>query len=236
MSALVTIMAHGEPHAVQTFYRHLPFWRAHGFPLLVMCPEDSQVPAAPNLPVLAIGKRSHHDAEANLRFRTLLMLLAQTQYDRHIIYEYDSLCLSPELPSIERGVWGNVFKEENPKPPFQSPFYIHPPLIVDDRTLTRLVEHQGYVTDDAEGGFWDRWLGALCLAARVKPKTLGDHGYSKNTIESRHLAEACAMAAEGTSLFHGVKDAITLQYLQKAYATFARIKFDAQHSEQLEPA
>lgn len=220
MNALVTIMAHGESHAQQTFFRHLPFWRAHGLPILVTCPENSKVAAPASLPMLTIGRASHHDAEANRRFRTLLGILARTEYDRHIIFEYDSLCISPELPDEvlhSRGLFGNVFNALPGDARFTAGQYIHPPLIVDRETLNRLLESAPDVPDESEGGFWDRWLGKLCEVARVKPKSFGDLGYSQNTIEEHHLNDAEMAARDKAVFFHGVKTSRTLVKLRIAH-------------------
>lgn len=208
-------MAHGDPEAQATFDRHLPYWRAHGFPLFVACPTDSVVNTG--IPMFTIGRRSHHDAMANYRFRKTLEFLATVPSDWFVIHEYDSLCLEPVIPIIlfEHGrIMGNVFQNNDPN--FEGSQFIHPPLLMDRETLLKIVSVGQDVPDEAEHGFWDRWLGLVCDRGGIEVCGYGNLGFSRNTIEAVDYSIARARVRDGAVMIHGVKTAKVLQGLQEA--------------------
>lgn len=219
-------MAHGDADAQQTFERHLPFWRAHALPILVMCPRDSVVKTG--LQTLLIGKRCHHGAEANIRFRTLLETLAKTEYDRHVIFEYDSLCLVPELPYVKHDAVGAIWfvdsREVKSCPLGNKPFigscYSHPPLIMSTHVMNQVIESMWGLPEDCEYGMWDRYLGLACQRGEIKRTPLGS-AFSMNTIRNGDAPNACAAARNGTVIFHGVKSAKVLEQIMDAHRTHA---------------
>lgn len=224
MKTLVTIMAHGDREAQKAFDRHLDFWRAHGLPLLVMCPEDSQVRTG--LQILLIGKRGHHGVNGNMRFRALLETLVKLDYDRHIIFEYDSLCLVPDIPAGNKdGVYGMVFNDDRAvrslpgsRKEFEGRTFIHPPIVLNRFTMLQVLDSMSGIPDDVEHGFWDRWLGLACERRNIPVHCFRSHGlgYSQNTIGKAELPEACESAAHGAVLFHGVKSKEALQAIVDA--------------------
>lgn len=229
---LVTVMAHGVYAAQSAFERHLPFWRSLGYPMQVVTPEDC--PVETGLTRLMIGKASHHGVQANGRFREMLRLLSLTDYEWFVIHEYDSINLCREIPETifkTPGLWANVFGNDDPH--FKAKQYFHPPLIMDMGTLKALVkavdmkssthritphldplpsEGRGNgLSDGAEGGFWDRWLGVAAELAGVRVNAYGPMGYSKNTIEEGDWTEARRAVERGAMFLHGVKTEETLE-------------------------
>jgi hypothetical protein len=208
-------MAHGEPRAQITFDRHLPFWRQHEVPIFVVCPSDLQVRTG--LQLVPIGKRQHHGAMANSRMRLLLKWLGQsTKSQWVIIHEYDSLCLS-EVPGAiwEKNVlWANVFPNNDRN--FKGRFYFHPPLLIPREILTGICRSVSLVSDDAEHGFWDRWLGLVCQIAAIPFQTYGTYGFSRNTIQPHDLPEAILAIRAGARMIHGIKDPQVLAALDAA--------------------
>lgn len=209
-------MAHAEPAAEDTFNRHLVFWRRLGHDISVMCPSDSQVKTG--LPVMPIGTRCHNGPEANRRFRNLLEILAMTDYERYVIFEYDSICLSPTLPNeIDgRGLWCNLFGEDQPAARgFLGSHFTHPPLVMDKETLRDIVRAGTDVPDEAERGFWDRWLGLVCERGCIPMRGYARLGFSKNTIAEAELPEAVQAVRGGAVMIHGIKSE---NVLNKLYA------------------
>lgn len=220
-------MAHADYGAQLAFDRHLPFWRAHGLPMIAMCPSDSAVRTGLN--TLLIGKRGHHSAEANGRFRMLLTALSKLgNFDRHVIFEYDSLCLVPELPYVKNhAVCGIAFRDDRPvrhfqlsNVPFEGKIFIHPPLIMTTVTILRVLESMRKLPYDAENGMWDRMLGLACERADIPVYSFREKGfaYSQNTIKHPHeISEACEAARNGAVLFHGIKQKEVLEAIVKAH-------------------
>lgn len=219
MSTLITIMAHGDYSAQQCFDRHLPFWRSHGLPITVMCPEDSEVRTG--LPMIKIGTKQHHGPIANGRFRMLLKTLMLTEHDEFVIFEYDSFCLTPELPIISDGVYGISFIDTRQIRDsgyrdgcvFEGTLFIHPPLMFNRATIGRVVGALDTLGDHCECGLWDRYLGLACQRYDIPVNCLREGGlaYSENTIGRDYgLGPACEAAINGAIYWHGVKSEITL--------------------------
>lgn len=211
MNVRVTIMAHKDSQA--TFDRHAPYWADHGWPVAVTCPIDS--PVKTDFAKFPIGHRCHHGPEAIRRFREILMWIWKVGADWNLIYEYDSLCLTPKVPEEcfrLRGLWANVFPNNDHK--FRGSFYTHPPLLVDHGTLTDIVKHP--LPDTFERGFWDRWLGLVCERAKIPVHHYENLGFSRNTIESCHLVNGVAAVIEGAVMIHGIKTDEALRVLSDA--------------------
>jgi hypothetical protein len=208
MKTLLTVMAHAE--AQDTFDRHRMYWERHGFQVVVMCPIDSVVRT--NHPLITIGRKSHHDAEANRRFKALLADLSKTSYDRFVIHEYDSLCFQDMHPQFNPdGVWSNLFTDDDPK--WQGHHFLHPPLVMSREILTRVVETSRSVPDGVEHGFWDRMLGFICERGSIPMHGYGERGFSKNTILPSDIPAAVAARKAGAIMFHGVKSIEVLKAL-----------------------
>ena len=211
MKCLIVVMAHAA--AQSTFNRHLRFWESHGQDIVVFSPQDAVVRT--KHPVIAWGTASHHDAMANERFFRMLEIISRMNYDRFCINEYDSLCFSPEIPYTEDGyLWANSWKNEDPS--FSGEWYFHPPLIMCNRVLKRIVQACKDVPFSSEKGFWDRYLGIVVQKYGIGFGTYNEQGFSRNTIEIQDLPAAMNARRNGAVLFHGIKDASTLAGLEGA--------------------
>jgi hypothetical protein len=226
----IAVMAHFDPVAQATFNRHLPLWQRHGAPILVFCPQNSI--AQTQLPLVIYGRASHHDAEANARFKYLLNWLntepALQSRRWFVIFEYDALCLSPTLPIAEIAaglrpgeavVAGPVFQEAGPVPNFKGTRYIHPPLIFNRPGLAAVCAVLKSLPDDAEAGFWDRLLGYATEVGKIPFHNLHKtgRGFSANTIEPSQIDAACSAVEKGAVWIHGVKTELCLQKLMQTY-------------------
>lgn len=232
---LLVVMVHAE--AQETFDRHLPLWEAHGCDIIVFCPFDAIV--STRLPVWAVGKRSHHGAEANRRFKELLRMLERTTYDRFLICEYDAFCLSPKIPVFFQWsdqhsmptknfsrpyVCGNVFRDDRPDRGFEGTTFIHPPLLFTHYGLQDINVQLKHLPDRCEGGFWDRMLGLACEEAGIEPLDFMKHGlgYAQNTIEQHQFGSAFEAAANGALFLHGCKSPEALAVIEAGHGEAKR--------------
>lgn len=209
MKTLTVIMAHRE--AQGAFDRHLNFWKSHGTDLLVMCPQDSVVET--NLQVLCLGKKGHHSAMANWRFKTLLQYLTKVSYEWFFLNEYDSLCLTPALPPCPtESISSNLFTANQPE--FRGHHFLHPPLQFSQSVLGRIVTALNKLPDYSENGFWDRLLGYACELGKVPMAAYNNLGFSRNTIEPGDIQAAVQARKNGAVLYHGVKTEPVLRALR----------------------
>lgn len=213
MSVLITVMAHADAQA--TFDRHLPLWEHHGLDLMVMCPIDAMVRTDHTL--LTTGNKSHHNAEAIRRFRSLLETLLETEHDRFIIHEYDSFCLSKDIGERldTTRVLGNAFPESDHSR-FKGTVFFHPPLDICREALEDIVDAGRHVSDLEACGFWDRWLGQVCDVGSIPWSGWCEHGFSKNTIEPSDIGAAVTAKRNGATRFHGVKTRQVLEAILAA--------------------
>lgn len=210
MNTLIVIMAHRDIQP--TFDRHLYEWEKHGHDIVVYCPKDSIVDTHHR--IWAFGPRGHHGADANKRFKELIYMLALTTYERFMICEYDSYCLSPVLPFFRVDAFhdallcGNVFRDDRPDRGFIGTTFIHPPLILTKSALSILVPALKALADECERGFWDRMLGLACEERGIPTLDFLRHGlgFSRNTIEAADIASMVAAVRKGAVMIHGVKD------------------------------
>lgn len=212
---LITVMAHSDAQA--TVNRHKPYWDALGGEVIYFCPYDSQVQVPGRQIVTTTQKRSHNGPGSIARFRYLLNYLHGCGADRHVIFEYDSICIGslPDWP--ENMIAGNVFPENNTDGRFRAGEFIHPPLCFTHNILTLLVDSMRYVPNNAEGAFWDRWLGLVCQEWQIQMHNFMEtgEGFSHNTIHEAHWAGARQARINGAKMFHGIKNAATLEAILK---------------------
>jgi len=212
---LVVIMAHKESQ--ETFDRHLPLWSRHGHEMIVYCPCDSVIDPRGN-PMLSFGRKSHHDAMANARFRELIRMLTWTQFGRFVVHEYDSLCVGDSIPHFVLDgtegplLAGNVFRDVRPDRGFAGTTFIHPPFVFDYGTAKMILNALDRVSMDLEFGFYDRLLGLVAERADIPLYNFMENGsgFARNTIEEHDLNDAEAAASGGTVFYHGVKSQAAL--------------------------
>ena len=212
MNAQILIMSHSDLRAHQTFDRHLPWWRMFGWPMTAVGPATS--PPYTGLKVVRFGKASHHDAESIRRFRYFLRYAETLPCEWILLFEYDSLCLSGEVPSCfhSPGVLvGNWFRNIDRR--YVGSQFLHPPLWMHKDTLRRVLEVAKAVPDNAECGVWDRWLGYVCDIGKIDVQGWGHYGFSRNTIHEGDLDSARRAVRGGATMIHGVKDSKTLEVL-----------------------
>lgn len=218
MKTFSVIMGHKE--AQPQIRRHLPFHRANaaGEPIMLFCPTDAPV-YEDGCEHLYWGRRAHHGPDALARFKFLFKHLQGRcgAFDRIVIHEGDSLCVSTKFPDTDPSkVYGNAFYNRDNNPAFLEDMYLHPPLAIPVPLLPRINAVMQSLPNDTALGFWDRFLGLVLKRAGIEIISFAEHtkqGYSQNTIHPdsyERLKVACRL---GDRVFHGVKDKPTLDVI-----------------------
>jgi len=144
METLAVIIAYGGGQ--KTFDRLWRHWAPLPADLMVVSPEDAPVVLnSEQIPRVCrhvmVGRSGHHGAVAGNRLKKLFDVLAAVRsYDFYILGEYDSCLLGGEIPrpilEAPRGLWAYVAGWTDP--PFQSPWFVHPPWMFDVGTFNQL--------------------------------------------------------------------------------------------------
>lgn len=210
-------MAHAE--AKEAFERHWPLWKAQAEKaedMLLWFPEDSKF-HVDGISQIAVGKKQHHGEQAIRRFITIIQHLAGLEYDRFLVYEYDSFSLKP-FPPFAEDIAANVFTDPNPANGFHSHIYTHPPLAFSKAGIEKIAK-QMRKTINLENGFWDRYLGlAITLSGATVHNLLATGtGFSRNTIERADEKSAYTAVMERAIHFHGVKTKEVYQSIMRAH-------------------
>jgi hypothetical protein len=203
MKPLTIIMAHKEVQ--ETFDRHLPVWTKLNPELVVFCPLDSILDTRGH-ELWAFGRKSHHDAEANRRFKHLIVRTSRMIYNATMILEYDALAF--EYPEILRESIGcNVFRDDRPERGFIGTTFAHPPLYMGYHANNMLCRELEKLPNDCEQGFWDRMLGLAIENGNIPTHNFLMHGqgFSRNTIEPHDIPACVEAVRNGATMIHGVK-------------------------------
>lgn len=224
MTTLQVICAYSG--AQETFDRHLPIWKANVADTIVVCPQGSGINPR-RMDQYYVGLKGHNGAVAMQRYLNLLTLLGSREFcacELIVIQDYDSLCLSADIPIPEHPIAGVLKRSNDLKTKFKGDFYIHPPNMFTREGLELVLKHAPQLPPESEGGFFDRWIGYLCQLNNI-PVTDWNAvglGYSRNTIDDAHLKEACDYARKGCVMFHGVKTEECLNAIQEARKEYLR--------------
>jgi len=221
-NTLIVVMAHKE--AQETFDRHLPYWEAHGSPIVVWCPSTALVKTSHEQ--LGFGTPSHHDAEANRRFKAMCrMCLSKTEYDRFVIFEYDAICVRKDFPwgtdPLEiRGSWFHDKYKTCGGTGWRGHWFCHPPFLIHRPAMEKIVSRQETFPDDIEAGNWDRMFGTAAeeegLGMYNLRSTVPPVAYTANSFEHGYYHEALAYAKSGAYMFHGIKTPYQLDSILNA--------------------
>lgn len=217
MRTHVSIMAHAE--AKDTFLRHFPYWKMQTESLdhiMAWMPEDGKF-QIDGLTYQTVGKRQHHGPQALLRFRYMLEFLNGMDYDRFLIYEYDSFSLE-HVRIFPEEFAGNLFPEPNAGKSFLSPIYSHPPLVFSKVGLKKVCAEFRQMPEQ-ESGFWDRWLGLAIHRAGLTTRSfmIDGTGFSLNTIHPDHYPQVHNAIMKGAVHIHGVKDEPCRKVVDRSY-------------------
>jgi hypothetical protein len=220
MKTLLAIMSYAG--ANETVKRHFPYWLKAQADILgvghtdTVCewPKHERFIGSVN-----ICKDSHVDGPAHIvRFLELLGVCvhAHCEYDRFVIAEYDTLFFKPlpvDLPLGLNAVLAGGRSEE-----FHASRFFHTPWIFDRKSAFDVwIKGQRMLNCGLiEQGFIDRFLGLLLDLYDIPFTPLP--GYTHNTVELCHVAEARGAIKAGYFTIHGVKTAECLQQITEGLA------------------
>ena len=209
MNLKVIVLAHRQ----DTVDRHMKYWEHHGAPITFICPEDKPVQTKHD--VLLVGKSAHEGPEAQKRLMKALHVGIFSGAERILIHEHDSICLSPELPPFKRGVFGNVFTNEDRD--FLAPYYVNPPWLFDFDSLHK-VESAIKKYELTEEGFIDRLIAAGAFVSGIPIRHHEPKGYTEAELnQHRDAYRLLEIIAQGGTMIHGIKDEYMLRRIEKIY-------------------
>lgn len=131
----------GDADLVQ---RAMPVHQAHGCPVVVMSPEDSQV----NLPGVSCwfkGKRAYIGAESWTRQHEHLKILLSHPQKYFLLNDADSFCVSAKIPDrlyaeAEGTLWSNEVTEPRPHASPYPKIAAQPPYFLTRESIQRMLE------------------------------------------------------------------------------------------------
>jgi len=213
MNTQVVVITHAEGRAA--FFRHQKFWEAFQSPILILTPDESDL-SGYDYERLSVGKAQHNGPDSIIRLQALFETLEKRNWDRCIIYEYDSFSLTPKQP-CGPGLFGIVFKNhESPK--FMAPRYVNPPWSFDRKTFDLMHSKSTQFHNLFEDGEADRWISALAFLAGVPIFNYDPPGFSRGTITSVDIPDVSHAVREAKAIhFHGVKQEWVLRAVEQFY-------------------
>ncbi len=167
MNICLAIMGHEGARA--TIAEFQPRWNKLGLPILAFVPATDQWPGEPVDHVYQEGENAHGGEPVYRRFLGMCQRLLETEHDRFVIMEYDTVNLSDQLPEFGgREIVGGFMKTFGPEVPGGSYYISLSPWMMSRPMLAALVEamrmqlrrpqHVSWV-----GGLLDRWLAVAML-------------------------------------------------------------------------
>jgi hypothetical protein len=134
--------------------------------------------------------------------------------DHHLIFEYDSFCLSPRfVPQL--GFCGNIFVEKEAC--FMAYRYCNPPWAIDRGSILKIWEAATRWPDIYEGGYADRYFSALAMIAGVPILPHLPTGYSQGHVTEEHIRDLKSAIYGGATMIHGIKQKWTLDAALQFY-------------------
>jgi hypothetical protein len=208
----VVIIAHGN--GIAAFRRHEKFWKALEAPILVVAPEDDPVETSHEKLTFGLAQRNGRDSIK--RLHALFDWLSVREWERCVIYEYDSFSLLPTLPT-GGGLHGIVF-HNNESPKFMSPRYVNPPWCFDRAAFYALHAKAKAYPTLYEQGEADRWISALAFLAGVPLFDYEPKGFSRGMITSGDVGGLTHAIKELHAIhFHGCKQEWVLRAIEQFY-------------------
>jgi len=124
--------------------RALPVHVAHGCPVVILSPLDSQVKIPPHICRHA-GRRAYIGAESWIRQREHLRLLLEFPHKYFLINDADSFCVSPKIPErlyseSENTLWSNEVIEPRPHSSPYPKIACQPPYFLSRESLVKIIQ------------------------------------------------------------------------------------------------
>jgi hypothetical protein len=221
MTFSVTVLGHGG--AQDAFDRHVPLWRGLNSGTcvsIIISPEDDPLDTTRTWRSARhklLGPSHRAGPGWAVRFLWLFETLQNTtDCSHHLIFEYDSVCLSPDVPA-QTGL-SAIPMANTDLARFLAPRFSPPPWLIDHHSLQAIRRVALKYPDVTEEGFGDRLMAAWAYLASVPILAFQPPGYADERIDIHDPAKMRALdqtLRRGGRLFHGFKDAETLEAAQK---------------------
>lgn len=143
-NTLVVVRAHGDaqPRVRESFRS----WTHHGCHVVVMSPIDSPVTLIEeNLSCLQIGQAAYFGHLMLERLRLELTWMSQQPYEYFLVHEWDSFCLSPEIPKIcysetyKDSIWFNEVRDPRPHESPYPKIALHAPWFLSKGAIIKML-------------------------------------------------------------------------------------------------
>jgi hypothetical protein len=197
---------------------NLPWWKHHGFPVVITSPENSYciINEAPCVPV---GLEGYTGQESLHRWRAMFRWMLQQPFEYFLLHESDSICLRKELPwELYRP--GVLFSNEMPDNgvPATQAFYCVAPLFMHRNVIERMLE-VSKTSADRPPYHGDRWVGQMVEEGEIAHQAFSP-GIGCGTLSRKErpqeLDQILQCVRDGAFMIHGVKTPDVLQELLQA--------------------
>ena len=194
--------------------RHLPFWKAHGQPIVFVSP--AKLPYVGEGTNIHIGPSGHGEGAA-IQFRYILQQIANSAPtdEPSFIYEYDSFCLSLPDKRFFRGLWGNA--RWQPNPTFLAMRYAMAPWVLDYLSAVKILQASDEWYNLGDHWPHDRLISGWAMQANIPIFSFADGGFTDNVITPETHRAALANMHPMPVWFHGVKSAETLDMITQMW-------------------
>ncbi len=196
---VIVVFAHaGEK---EMFNRHLPYWRQHNLPIILSTPKDA--PLEVPIPTIRCGTSGHSGQGALNRVIEAFKAMLLTHYDVFLFAECD--CVIFRKPPEHPGEGMTAFVFGNAEERFAAKQFPHGLWYFDRKTIKGLLFAIAYSPQVFEGGYGDRWLGALCQIAGLKIWHEATC-FSRNSLDRPEFIRDAKFAYQnGAWWIHGIK-------------------------------
>lgn len=230
--------------------RHMPLFKHHGAPVLVLSPQDSPVKIR-GVECVSAGGRGYYGQVSLDRQRAHLQLLLRQPYDYFLLNDADSFCISPTIPRYlyedsSDVVWSNEVGEWRPHRSPYPKIGMHPPYFLRRDTIAKLlsVADRPEVRAHPITPFIDWYMLALTCEAGLQHKSYPDGAsfpgwgfdYIPDTLQLGHDVQHENLkngqvrgdlmlrdrVRRGTVMVHSVKHKDVMRMLVKEHAAYVR--------------
>lgn len=212
---LVVVRAHRESQArVRESFRS---WTHHGCPVVVMSPIDSPVTLIEEgLSCLQIGQAAYFGHLMLERLRLELQWMSQQPHKYFLVHEWDSFCLSPQIPEIcysenQQGtIWFNEVRDPRPHESPYPKIALHAPWFFSKDVIVRMLAVADKIPMHPITPFSDWYSLAMACEAGVeaRPWAIIEIGGQRNaeTVDGHERARH-----RGWCMIHPVKEQSVLE-------------------------
>lgn len=210
----------------------------HGFPLVIMSPEDSKIEnVGPHICRFS-GKRAYIGQDSWDRQLAQLKLLLEYDFNWFLLNDSDSFVLTPELPGYLYESIDTVYSNEvtdfripgetwtGEGGPITWPLDFHkdfpliamqPPYFMSRRALSRLVTAGEGAIACPITPFIDWWFPYVCTIAKLNHRPFVNGASCETVTENGILVMSECILKRGATFIHSVKSKSSLNRLLAAY-------------------